>query len=232
METTLATVQAVAEAGASVIEIGVPFSDPVADGPVIQAAFSDALDRGIRIDDMLASIRTLKLNVPLVAMLSFSIAYRRGVERFVGQLRDAGFAGLILPDLPLPEADEVVTLIQAAGLQTILLVAPGTTATRRQEIVRRCSGFVYQMAVAGVTGARSTMAETLDDQLAHVRAESSVPVAVGFGISERQHVARLAGKADAAIVGSAIVKRMGEVMPHGVDAVATAAATLCRELLA
>src|SRR5206468_2782769 len=142
LETTSASLLAAERGGASVIEVGIPFSDPIADGPTIQEAFSAALARGLKVGDVFQTVASVRarLSVPLVSMVSYSIVYRFGVDRFVKAARDASFDGLILPDLPPPEARQICEIVQAGGLETILLVAPTTAPQRRREIAELSSG--------------------------------------------------------------------------------------------
>lgn len=199
-------------AGVGAIEIGFPFSDPIADGPVIQEAFNDALKSGVssrRVFEALGVLRG-KISVPLVAMVSYSIVFRYGPERFVLDAKEAGFSGILVPDLPPPEADVFCALVRREGLETVLLVAPTTTPERRQQIVKLCSGFVYYLSVSGVTGERTSLPTDLVEKVRGLKGATKVPVCVGFGIGKREHVEQLEGLADGAIVGSAIVRKMRE----------------------
>jgi tryptophan synthase alpha chain len=233
LASTAAVLPALEAGGASMIEIGFPFSDPIADGPTIQAAFTEALATGIRIADTFRTVAAVRpaVSIPLVAMLSYSIVFRYGVGRFVKDAKSAGFDGLILPDLPPPEAQRVCELVRAGGLDTILLVAPTTTPQRRKEILDLCSGFAYYLSVSGITGERDRLPEDVTANVRALRELSDTPVCVGFGIHRAEQVAQLAGVADGAIVGSAFVKRMREAAPGGAVAVAQAAEGYCRELL-
>ena len=233
LETTLATLPALEAAGANIIEIGIPFSDPIADGPTIQAAFTAALAKKLRLADVFATIKKARptVSIPLVAMVSFSIVYRYGLERFLAAAKDAGFNGLILPDLPPPEAQAIVDKVRAAGLDTILLVAPTTTVERRKEIGRLSSGFVYYLSVAGITGERDQLPPELAEGVRNMKSLTDRPVCVGFGISLPRHVAQLKGVADGAIVGSAVVKRMTQHAGEGAASIATAVGAYCRDLL-
>lgn len=201
------------QAGASVIEVGFPFSDPVADGPVIQEAFTYALEKKVRVADVFQAIHAARprVSIPIVGMLSYSIVFRYGVPRFVADAKAAGLDGLIIPDLPPPEAQKVCGDIRAGGLETSLLVAPTTAAERRPEIARLSSGFVYYLSVAGITGERDALPANLAQNVRDLKAITDQPVAVGFGISKPSHLAALKGVADGAIIGSAIVRRM---KPH------------------
>lgn len=238
LKTTQALLPALEQAGAAAVEIGIPFSDPIADGPTIQAAFSAALAKGLTVADVFAAVREVRprVGIPLVAMVSFSIVYRYGAERFAREARAAGFDGLILPDLPPPEAAGTCAQVQAAGLQTTLLVAPTTSEARRREITRLCSGFVYYLSVSGTTGARDRLPEDIAANLRQLRGLTGQPICVGFGISRPEHLAQLKGLADGAIVGSAIVKRMTQVLEKTpgatADALAAEVAAYCRGLVA
>ncbi|MFN4242392.1 MAG: tryptophan synthase subunit alpha [Tepidisphaerales bacterium] len=219
------------DAAGGVIEVGIPFSDPIADGPVIQAAFAHALQQGVTLDGVLSAVAGVRerVAVPLVAMVSYSLAFRRGVARFFQQLREAGFDGLILPDLPPPEAEPVVAAAWAAGLETALLSAPTTPPERRRTIAALSSGFVYCLSVTGITGERRELPAELSEHLAGLRAVTERPLCVGFGISSPEHLRMLQGKADGAIVGSALVRRMRE-QGDAPDAVARASAAFCENL--
>jgi len=222
------------DAGASVIEIGFPFSDPIADGPVIQAAYTVALAAGVHTDDVFAASAASLPRCPRVGMVSYSIVYRYGLDRFLAAAKSAGISGLILPDLPPPQAQEVCERVRATGLDTILLVAPSTTPQRRREIVRLCSGFVYYLSVSGITGEREALPPDLRDNIAALRDLTDVPICVGFGIHKPQHLRQLQGVAEGAIVGTALVRRMGDAAarPSADSAsIAKAAGDFCRELL-
>ena len=230
---TVATVAALEAAGASLVEVGFPFSDPIADGPTIQAAFTATLARGLRVADVFAAIRAVRdqgVGLPLVAMVSYSIVFRYGVDRFFADARAAGFDGVILPDLPPPEAATVCERAWAADLDTCLLVAPSTPAARRADIARLSTGFVYYLSVAGVTGARDGLPADLAGNLAELKRLTDRPVCVGFGLHTAEQVASLSAVADGAIVGSAFVKRMADAGPDPA-AVAAAAGAYCRSLV-
>src|SRR3954466_12825488 len=196
---------AIERAGASAIEVGIPFSDPIADGPVVQEAFTVALSRGLKLKDVLKTIREARssVSVPLISMVSYSIVFRYGAEKYFADAKAAGFDGLILPDLPPPEAESICEKARNAGLDTTLLVAPTTSRQRPAEIARLCSGFIYYLSVTGITGERQKLPEDLAEQLRQLKQISDTPVCVGFGISRPEHVAQLSGFADGAIVGSA-----------------------------
>jgi tryptophan synthase alpha chain len=233
LDATRAVLPALEQAGANIIEIGIPFSDPIADGPTIQEAFNVALTKKITVADIFATIASARpnLSIPLIAMVSFSIVYRYGVEQFLTDAKSAGFDGLIVPDLPPPEAEGICGQIHAAGLDSNLLIAPTTAAERRKEIARLSSGFVYYMSVSGITGERDRLPDGVIENVRQIKTLTRKSVCVGFGISKPAHVKELQGIADGAIVGSAMVKRMREHQNEGAAAIAGAAADYCRELL-
>lgn len=177
-------------------------------------------------------MREFGLSAPLVAMVSYSIVYRYGLKRFVTDARAAGFDGLILPDLPPPEAQATSGDILAGGLETIHLVAPTTTPARRAEIARLSTGFIYYLSVSGITGERDQLPADLAAGVTNLRELTDRPICVGFGISKAHHVAQLRGLADGAIVGSAFVKRMNAHQAQGVEAVARAVRDYAAEMLA
>jgi tryptophan synthase alpha chain len=233
LATTAAALPALEAGGANLIEIGIPFSDPVADGPTIQAAFTHALANKLKVADVFQTIAGARstVSIPLVAMVSYSVVFRYGLDRFLTDAKRSGFDGLILPDLPPPEAQRVCGTIQAAGLDTILLVAPSTTPARRKDIAQLSTGFVYYLSVAGITGERDQLPPDLAGNIAQLKQLTDRPVCVGFGIHRPQQIADLAKIADGAIVGSAIVKRITQHASQGPAATAAALTDYCRELL-
>jgi len=212
LQTTVALVEACARAGASIIELGFPYSDPVADGPTIQNSYSRTLSRGLRLDDVFGLVRLCRgrTDVPLAGMASYSLVFRRGLTRFVGEAARSGLDGLILPDLPVEEAAPLGKACGEAGLAAVFLVAPTTTEERRRRIVEEATGFIYCVSVVGITGARDSLPEGLTRSLADLRRLTDKPLAVGFGISRPEQAAALAPHVDGVIVGSAIVRLVGE----------------------
>ncbi|MCB9847593.1 MAG: tryptophan synthase subunit alpha [Phycisphaeraceae bacterium] len=209
--------------GASIVEIGFPFSDPIADGPVIAAAMHRALLEGVTPAGLFGSIRTARerVSLGLVGMVSMSIVARMGLARFTTEAAACGLDGLIVPDCPVEESGALAEAARDAGLTLTLLVAPTTTGERLERIVAACSGFVYLMARLGITGESSGPAE-VRGRVEQIRGMSPLPIACGFGISSAAHVAAVTGDADAAIVGSALVRRMEEATDAGTDAVEAA----------
>src|SRR5687767_10256074 len=192
--------------GATAVEIGIPFSDPIADGPTIQEAFNVALANKLKVADVFAAVSAARPSVtlPLLAMVSYSIVFRYGQQRFFRDAKAAGFDAMIMPDLPPPEAQAVCDQVRAEGLDTVLLISPTTTPARRVEIARLCSGFAYYLSVSGITGERDRLPDGLAENVRWLRGEVETPICVGFGISRAEHVAQLRGVADGAIVGSAV----------------------------
>ena len=201
---------AAADAGADLIELGIPFSDPLADGPVIHSAATHALSQGVRLHEVLGVAREVSEAVPVVLMVYANAVLARGAERFVDDAAAHGASGLIVPDLPHDEAAAVRGACDAAGLALVPLVAPTTTPERLAEIGRDARGFVYTVSLSGTTGERDALPAELGQTVARVRAATAVPVAVGFGISTADHARQVAAVADGVIVGSRIVRAAGE----------------------
>lgn len=202
--------------GVPVIEVGIPFSDPIADGPVIAESMHEALVAGCTPAGVFGAVRSVRAEVEsaLVAMVSVSIVDRVGAGRFAREAADAGFDGLIVPDIDLEEAPALRTACDAAGIACTLLVSPTSGAERIARITSLCSGFVYALARVGITGERSDAPE-IGGLVARIRATTELPIAAGFGISTPAHVAAVLRHADGAIVGSAIVRRMREAIAEG-----------------
>ena len=211
--------QALERGGADVIEVGVPFSDPVADGPAIQRASERALAAGSHLEAVLDLIRATRadLAVPIVLFTYVNPVLSLGIERFARDARAAGVDGVLLLDLPIEETEVVRAAFRAHGLDQIFLVSPTTTDERLREAGRLGQGFLYAISRLGVTGARASVADTARPLVARVRAATSLPVALGFGVSRREHVAEVASFADAAVVGSAIVETIERAVAGGAD---------------
>lgn len=216
LETTKKLIVTLQDAGADIIELGIPFSDPTAEGPVIQGANLRALTSGVTTDsilDMVAEIRS-NVHIPLVFMTYGNIVYHYGIERFCRRAQEVGIDGLILPDTPFEEKDEFAPVCAAHDIAYISLIAP-TSDERISMIAREATGFVYCVSSLGVTGTRDAITTDIDALVAKVRVATDVPVAVGFGISNPEQAANMAAKSDGAIVGSALVKIIAE---HGTKA--------------
>ncbi len=196
------------------VEVGIPFSDPIADGPVIQASFSRALDHGFRLDALLAAIRDARddIRVPLLAMVSYSIVYRRDPAAFVDMIRAAGLDGMIVPDLSFEEAEDLARIGRERDCPLVMMVAPTTSPERRRRIAELSEPFIYYQSLAGVTGERSQLPPDLAAHVQELREATGKPICVGFGISRPEHVRTVCDVADGAIVGSAIVRRITEAL--------------------
>lgn len=202
----------VADAGADLIEVGFPFSDPIADGPVVQASYTRALDRRLKLKDVFACLRGVTQapgwSTPVVGMVSFSLIFRHGPALFIDHAKEAGLSGAIVPDLPAEEADEFARLAREKNFKLILLVTPTTPPARAEQIVKLCTGFLYCVSVVGITGERDRLPETLTEQLRKLRSMTDLPLCVGFGVSKPQQVKELREIADGVIVGSALVRKL------------------------
>lgn len=203
---------AVAGAGADLMEIGFPFSDPIADGPVIQASYTRALAHKLKVADVFAALRDTTArpdwSAPLVAMASYSLMFKMGPSAFIEAAQKAGVSGAVVPDLPVEEAEELSKLARDRDFKLILLVTPTTSPERAEKVVKACSGFVYVVSVVGITGAREALPTALRDQLARLRTMTDLPLCVGFGVSRPEQVRDLKEIADGIIVGSAVVRKL------------------------
>ncbi len=224
-------IRAIARAGADVIEVGVPFSDPLADGPVIQRATERALAAGTTLSGVLEMIATLRRDItaPIVIFSYVNPILRMGMQTFVDRAADAGVDGVLLLDLPIEESDAVHAALDRRGLDQIFLVSPTTTDARLADAARLGRGFLYAISRLGVTGTRDTVASTAEPLAARIRAATRLPLALGFGIARPEHVRQVWSYADAAVVGSAIVSAIGAASANGGDP-ASAAGALVAEL--
>jgi tryptophan synthase alpha chain len=207
--TTLEIIRTLGDTGAELFEIGIPHSDPLADGPTIQTATYAALTQGTTVADCLAMVRELRIAgvpQPFCAMTYYNPLFAYGVARFVTDAAAAGIDGLIVPDLPPEEAEELEVACRAAGLATIYLLAPTSTEERIRSVASHCTGFIYLVSVTGITGARAGLPPDLAGFVARVRRHTDLPLAVGFGIATGEQAAAVARIADGVIVGSALVK--------------------------
>lgn len=227
-EASLAIASAYVEAGADLIELGVPFSDPLADGPTIHAAATEALAAGATLESVLEVCASVAERVPVVLMVySNMVLAHGGVGEFGRRAAEAGAAGAIVPDLPLDEADEVREGLSAAGLALVPLLAPTTPAERRARICAAAQGFVYVVSTVGTTGERQQLPPGLTELVATTKADAEVPVAVGFGIGTPEQVAEVGKVADGVIVGSRLVRAAGEA--GSADAAAEAVGSFLRD---
>ena len=200
------------DCGADIIELGVPFSDPLADGPTIQKAAQRALDEGVtlkKVIELVAEIRC-STQVPIILMTYYNPVFKYGEERFVLDASAAGVDGTIVPDLPPDEAGNLIKYAKKSGLDTIFLLAPTSTDDRIRKVAGTSTGFIYYVPITGITGSRLALAPSIEGHIARIRSVTSMPVAVGFGISTPEEAADISQFADGVIVGSAIVKRVEE----------------------
>ncbi len=210
LETSIDVIEALAKNGADLIEVGLSFSDPLADGPVIQQATQVALEKGITIKKSLESVAELRkrgVTIPFILMGYFNPMLAYGLEKFVHDAREAGADGFIIPDLPLEEASEFQSLV--GDMPLIQMLAPTSPDERMESIARNAKGFIYLVSVTGVTGARTAISDGLGDLIQRVRDHTSVPVCVGFGIGTPEQAKQVGQLADGVIVGSACVKLIG-----------------------
>jgi len=230
-ETTLRLFAGLEDAGADVVELGVPFSDPIADGPTIQASYTRVLERGRKLADVFAMVRRARdvCPLPVVGMVSYSIVYKMGFEVFLDRALECGMDGATIPDLPIEEAEGLFPLARERDFRLICFVTPATTAARCAMVVEQAQGFIYYISVRGITGERTELPDDLVSHIAQLKSLTEVPIAVGFGISTPEQAAHVAQAADGVIVGSAIVKRMAEASSGGRDA-AEAALSFIRQV--
>lgn len=214
LKATLELAQAFDKVGVDVLELGVPFSDPLADGMVNQLAAQRGLESGTTPAKVLELVKTLRRDceIPVVLYIYFNLIHRYGIQRFISEAKQAGVDGLLVLDLPPEESENYETLMREAGLCNIYLVAPTTPPERVELIVQRATGFIYYVSREGVTGMQTKVSDTIDRMTAQIRQFTSLPVAVGFGISTPEQARTVAQKAEAVVVGSAIVHQIAE---HG-----------------
>lgn len=211
IEKTVKTVLKLEKKGASIVEIGIPFSDPLADGPVIQESYIRALKGGVKVKDIFKVGKEVRKSseIPLVIMVYYNLIYNYDVNKFLEKAGDAGFDGLIVPDIPLEERAELKEKCEASGIYLIPLVAP-TSKDRIKKITTGTRGFVYCVSSNGTTGERSKLSSDINEYLNTVKENTDVPICLGFGISSREVVKEVKGHCDGVIVGSAVVRRLNE----------------------
>jgi tryptophan synthase alpha chain len=234
LEATEALLGEFEKRGGQVCELGIPFSDPVADGPVIQASYTEALSGGLKLKgifDTVARYRQAGGRMALIAMVSFSIVYRRGVRGFLAEAAEAGFDGLIIPDMSLEDADNLVALCEEANLANVMLIAPTTPMERKLKIASYSRGFIYYISVSGITGERTKLPAETIEAVRQLREHTDTPVCVGFGVSSAELVRTVCTAADGAIVGSAIVHRITDMKDRPVEEMAGSVGDFVAELL-
>ena len=234
LEFTAAVIKELVARGSHLCEVGVPYSDPIADGPVIQASYTRALAHKIRLAEILQMLGDVapKVSAPLVTMVSYAIVYRHGVEKYVDDVCARGVAGLIVPDLPVEESAVLAKICATRDVSLIQLVTPTTPRERAVRIAETSTGFLYYVSVAGITGERTKLPPELVDNVGWLRTQTELPICIGFGISTPEHVKLLAPVADGLIVGSAIVRRIAAASERPREQVLADVGQYVEELLA
>jgi tryptophan synthase alpha chain len=234
LDFTAAVLRELAVRGCHLCEVGIPYSDPIADGPVIQASYTRALEHKVKLDDIFKTLGEVapKLGAPLVTMVSYAIVYRHGLETYVDDVCNRGIAGLIVPDLPVEESHQLASICRSRDVSLIQLVTPTTPRERAVRIADTSTGFLYYVSVAGITGERTALPQDLVDNVGWLRTQTDLPICIGFGISQPEHVKLLAPVADGLIVGSAIVRRIATAVERPRDQVLREVGDFAAELLA
>jgi tryptophan synthase alpha chain len=212
LERTKETVLLFEECGADIVELGVPFSDPLADGPTIQRASERALKNGVTLRKVISHVKDLRqtTRIPIVLMTYYNPVFKYGEENFIKDSKDAGVDGMIIPDLPPDEAEDFIKQSRKAALASIFLLAPTSTEDRIKKVTKASSGFIYYVSITGITGANLLLDGSMDVLISKIKKYTDKPIAVGFGVSTPMEASAVAGLSDGVIVGSAIVKRLHE----------------------
>ncbi len=220
--------------GSSMCELGIPYSDPIADGPVIQASYTRALDKKIKLARILDTVATLtpELPAPIVTMVSYSIVYRHGLEQYVADAKAAGVAGAIVPDMPVEESGPLAEICRREDFSLIQLITPLTPRERAIRIAEQTSGFIYYVSVTGITGERTELPQEIVDNVSWLREQTPLPICIGFGISKPEHIKLLNPVADGLIVGSAIVRRVAKAAEEPREKILKEIGDYAAELLA
>jgi tryptophan synthase alpha chain len=231
---TAAVLKELVQRGSHLCEVGIPYSDPIADGPIIQASYTRALQHKVKLAEIFAMLADVapKLAAPLTTMVSYAIVYRHGLEAYVDDVQKRGIAGLIVPDLPVEESAALLKMCSARDVSLIQLVTPMTPRDRALRIAETSTGFLYYVSVAGITGERQQLPSELVDNVGWLRGQTDLPICIGFGISRPEHVRLLAPVADGLIVGSAIVRRVATAAEKPRDKVLRDVGQYVGELLA
>jgi len=232
LQFTAAVLERLGAAGSHMCEVGIPYSDPIADGPAIQASYTRALDAGVKLDDIFTALSSVKMQAPVVTMVSYAIIHRRGIENYVAAAKAAGVSGAIVPDLLVEEAPGMAKVCQREDFSLIQLVTPTTPRERAMRIAETSSGFLYYVSVTGITGEREGLPDGVVENVGWLREQSPLPVCIGFGISQPEHVSMLAPAVDGVIVGSAIVRRIAKAADQPREAVLDDVEQYARSLIA
>ncbi|TWU22625.1 tryptophan synthase subunit alpha [Bythopirellula polymerisocia] len=234
LEFTGEVIRELVSRGAAICEVGIPYSDPIADGPVIQASYTRALEKKVKLTGILNMLGEVAPQVPapLVTMVSYAIIYRHGVEAYADELSNRGVAGMIVPDLPVEESPQLAKICAARDLSLVQLITPTTPQERALRIAATSSGFIYYVSVAGITGERTQLPPELVDRVSWLREQTPLPVCIGFGINQPEHVRLLSPVADGLIVGSAVVRRIAEAASNGRQATLASVGDYLESMLA
>ncbi len=221
LEFTAEMLKSLDASGCHLAELGIPYSDPIADGPVIQASYTRSLNGGTKLKDIFEMVSgvTSEIQMPIVSMISYAIIHRLGIDEYLKQAKAAGISGAIVPDMPVDESVELAEKCKAQDFSLIQLITPTTPRERAIEIAKHTTGFIYYVSIAGITGERSELPVDLIDNLKWLKSQTDLPICVGFGISQPEHALTLKPVCDGMIVGSAIVRRIAKATT---DNVATA----------
>ncbi len=233
LDLTQAVIRELDARGCHLCEIGIPYSDPIADGPVIQASYTRALDKHVKlaeIFEMLAQVSP-EISMPLVTMVSYAIVYRYGLTAYIQRAKQAGIAGAIVPDLLMDEAAEITSIAKQEDFSLIQLVTPTTPRPRALRIAETSTGFLYYVSVTGITGERKELPAELIDNVSWLREQTDLPICIGFGISKPEHVRLLGPVSDGLIVGSAIVRRIAEAGKEGREQTVKAVGDYAKDLM-
>lgn len=233
LEFTGALIRELSDRGCALCELGIPYSDPIADGPVIQASYTRALNKRIQVEPILQLAGTLipTITMPMVTMVSYAVIHRRGLERFIDQAQAAGIAGAIVPDLLIEESAPLADVCRRRDFSLIHLVTPTTPRERAVRIAQVSTGFLYYVSVTGITGERTELPPALVESVGWLREQTDLPICIGFGINKPEHAQLLAPVADGLIVGSAIVRRIAEAESRPRQVVLREIGQLVTELL-
>jgi tryptophan synthase alpha chain len=233
LDFTSAVIRELAQGGAHLCEVGIPYSDPIADGPVIQASYTRALQKRVKLAEILQMLSHLTdLTMPRVTMVSYAIVYRHGPEKYLTEAKAAGISGAIVPDLLVEESDELIRLCRKHDFSLIQLVTPTTPRERALRIAQSSTGFLYYVSVTGITGERQALPPSLIDNVGWLREQTDLPICIGFGISSPDHIRLLSSVADGFIVGSAFVRRIASAADRPRDEVLRDVGQFASELLA
>lgn len=233
LQFTADVIRELSSRGCSMCEVGIPYSDPIADGPVIQASYTRALDKKIKLAQILKMLDGIQADVsmPRVTMVSYAIIYRHGLERYVAEAKAAGVAGAIVPDLLVDEAEQLAGICRREDFSLIQLVTPTTPRDRAVRIAESSTGFLYYVSVTGITGERTELPPSLVENVGWLREQTDLPICIGFGVSKPEHVKLLGPVSDGLIVGSAIVRRIAEAAKRPRQEVLKDVGTYASELL-